>query len=72
MPALTRIQLVPEVQLSLSPDAFRRWFIEPSMTHFKRIGGFSAAETEFFLGDLHERARQGRLTMRVGRTEAPG
>lgn len=55
-----RIRIVPEVQVSLNPDAFHRWFIEPSMTHFKRIGGFSAAEAEFFLRDLKERAEQGR------------
>ena len=55
-----RIRVVPEVQLSLNPDAFHRWFIEPSMTHFKRIGGFSTDEVEFFLGDMQQRATQGR------------
>jgi len=55
-----RIRVVPEVQVSLNPDAFHRWFIEPSMTHFKRIGGFSPDEAEFFLGDLQQRASQGR------------
>ena len=30
------------------------------MTHFKRIGGFSSAEAEFFLGDMQERATNGR------------
>jgi SAM-dependent methyltransferase len=55
-----RIRLVPEVQFSLNPDAFHRWFIEPAMTHFKRIGGFSPTEAEFFLGDMRERATQGR------------
>jgi ubiquinone/menaquinone biosynthesis C-methylase UbiE len=55
-----RILMVPEVQLSLNPDAFYRWFIEPSMPHFKRIGGFSPAEVEFFLADMQERASQGR------------
>ena len=54
------IRLIPEVQVSLSPDAFHRWFIEPAMTHFKRIGGFSSAEAEFFLGDMQERATNGR------------
>jgi len=55
-----RIRLTPEVQVALNPDAFHRWFIEPSMTHFKRIGAFSAAEAELFLSDLQERAKQGR------------
>ena len=54
------IRLIPEVQVSLSPDAFHRWFIEPAMTHFKRIGGFSSAEAESFLGDLQERATNNR------------
>ena len=54
------IRLLPEVQVSLRPDAFHRWFIEPAMTHFKRIGGFSPAEAEFFLGDMQERAANGR------------
>ena len=57
---LDRIRLVPEVQVSLNPDAFHRWFIEPSLTHFKRIGAFSVDEAAFFLADLQERARQGR------------
>ena len=55
-----RVRVVPEVQVSLNPDAFHRWFIEPSMTHFKRIGGFSPHEADVFLADLQERARQGR------------
>jgi len=54
------IRVVPEIQFSLDLDAFYRWFIEPSMTHFKRIGGFSPDEADFFLEDLQERARQGR------------
>ena len=40
------IWVIPEVQVSLSPDAFHHWFIEPAMTHFKRIGGFSSAEAD--------------------------
>lgn len=55
-----QVRLVPEVQVSLNPDGFHRWFIEPSMTHFKRIGAFSPTEAEFFLGDLQERVKQGR------------
>jgi SAM-dependent methyltransferase len=54
------IRLVPEVQLSLNPDSFHHWFIEPAMTHFKRTGGFSPAEAEFFLRDMRERANEGR------------
>ena len=57
---IDRIRVVPEVQFSLDLDAFYRWFIEPSMTHFKRIGGFSPDEAEFFLADMQERARLGR------------
>ena len=55
-----QVRLVPEVHVALSPDGFHRWFIEPSMTHFKRIGAFSEAEAEVFLGDLRERVKQGR------------
>jgi hypothetical protein len=55
-----RIRVVPEIQISLNPDAFYRWFIEPSMTHFMRIGGFSPDEAGFFLGDMQDRASQGR------------
>lgn len=55
-----RIRVVSEVQVSLEPDAFHRWFIEPSMQHFKKIGGISPDEAEFFLGDLKQRASQGR------------
>ena len=55
-----QVRVVPQVQLSLNLDAFHRWFIEPAIPHFKRIGGFTPAEAEFFLGDLQERARQGR------------
>jgi len=54
-----RIRVVPEVQVPLEPDAFHSWFIEPSMKHFKKIGGFSSDEAEFFLGDLKQRAGQG-------------
>ena len=55
-----RIRLTPQVQVALSPDAFHRWFIEPSMTHFRRIGAFSAAEAKLFLSDMQERAMEGR------------
>ncbi|MEP6574541.1 MAG: methyltransferase domain-containing protein [Gemmatimonadota bacterium] len=53
------IRLIPEVQVSLGIDAFHRWFLEPSMSHFTRIGAFTAAESEAFLGDLAERSRLG-------------
>jgi SAM-dependent methyltransferase len=55
-----QIRVVPEVQLALEPDGFQRWFVEPSMKHFERVGGFSATEAELFLHDLQERARDGR------------
>ena len=55
-----QIKVVPEVQLALEPDGFQRWFIEPSMKHFERIGGFSADEVKAFLEDLRDRARDGR------------
>jgi ubiquinone/menaquinone biosynthesis C-methylase UbiE len=55
-----RIRLAPEVQVALAPDAFHRWFIEPSMKHFKRTGGFSATEAELFVDDLRQRAKEGR------------
>jgi ubiquinone/menaquinone biosynthesis C-methylase UbiE len=55
-----QIKVVPEVQLALEPDGFHRWFIEPSMRHFERIGGFSADEVKVFLEDLQDRARDGR------------
>jgi ubiquinone/menaquinone biosynthesis C-methylase UbiE len=55
-----QVKVVPEVQLALEPDGFQRWFIEPSMKHFERIGGFSAEEVKVFLDDLEARARDGR------------
>jgi len=55
-----RIRIIPRVDIAQDLDAFYRWFIEPAMPHFVRIGGFSAAEAEAFLGDLKERAAQGR------------
>jgi ubiquinone/menaquinone biosynthesis C-methylase UbiE len=56
---LDEVKVVSEVQLALEPDGFQRWFIEPSMQHFERIGGFSVAEVKAFLDDLQERARDG-------------
>jgi ubiquinone/menaquinone biosynthesis C-methylase UbiE len=55
-----RIQITPEVEVSQDLDAFHRWFIEPSMSHFTKIGAFSGAEADSFLGDLKEREREGK------------
>jgi ubiquinone/menaquinone biosynthesis C-methylase UbiE len=54
-----RIAIMPEVEVAQDLDAFYRWFVEPSLSHFKRIGAFTQAEAEFFLNDLQQRARQG-------------
>ena len=55
-----QIRLIPEVQVSLNLDEFYRWFMEPAMPHFRKIGGFSPAEADFFLSDMQVRANQGR------------
>jgi len=55
-----QIRITPSVDIAQDLDAFYRWFIEPAMPHFVKIGGFSAAEADAFLGDLKERAAQGR------------
>ena len=52
--------ILPEVEVAQDLDALYTWFVEPSLTHFKRIGAFSEAEAEAFIADLKERARQGR------------
>jgi SAM-dependent methyltransferase len=49
----------PEVEVALNLDAFYKWFVEPSLNHFKRIGAFSGAEADALLRDLNERARSG-------------
>jgi SAM-dependent methyltransferase len=49
----------PEVEVALNLDAFFKWFVEPSLNHFKRIGAFSGAEADALLRDLNERARSG-------------
>lgn len=54
-----RITIAPEVDVAQDLDAFHRWFVEPSLLHFKRIGAFTQAEADFFLNDLQERARRG-------------
>jgi len=50
----------PEIEVAENLDAFYTWFVEPSLRHFKRIGAFSEAEADAFLGDLKERAQSGR------------
>ena len=54
------ILIAPEVEVAQDLDAFYTWFVEPSLTHFKRIGAFSEADADAFVADLKERARQGR------------
>jgi len=54
------LQIASRVDIAQGIDAFHRWFIQPAMTHFTRIGGFSDAEAARFLDDLDERARVGR------------
>jgi ubiquinone/menaquinone biosynthesis C-methylase UbiE len=54
------ILITPEVEVAQDLDALYTWFVEPSLTHFKRIGAFSEAEADAFIADLKERARQGR------------
>ena len=53
------IVIRPEVEVTSNLDAFYRWFVEPSLDHFKRIGAFSEEEAGAFLHDLNERARRG-------------
>lgn len=55
-----QIRIDPEVEIAHDPDAFHRWFIESSISHFARTGAFSEAEADSFLADLKERALQGR------------
>jgi len=54
------IVIRPEIEVAENLDAFYTWFVEPSLRHFKRIGAFSEAEADAFLGDLKERAQSGR------------
>ena len=53
------VRIASRVDVAQDIDAFHRWFVQPAMTHFTRIGGFSAAEATRFLDDLDERARAG-------------
>jgi ubiquinone/menaquinone biosynthesis C-methylase UbiE len=55
-----RIRIKTEVEVAQEPDAFHRWLIEPSLSHFMGSGAFSEAEADSFLRDLEERSRQGR------------
>jgi ubiquinone/menaquinone biosynthesis C-methylase UbiE len=54
------IVILTEVEVTEDLGAFYKWFVEPSLQHFKRIGVFSEAEADTFLADLQERARRGR------------
>jgi len=54
-----QISVLPEVEVAQDLDAFCTWFVEPSLTHFTRIGAFSDAESERFVSDLKECARRG-------------
>ena len=53
------ILIAPEVEVAQDLDAFYKWFVEPSLGHFKKIGAFSEAEADAFLSDLNERACRG-------------
>jgi ubiquinone/menaquinone biosynthesis C-methylase UbiE len=55
-----RVQITASLDVSRDLDAFHQWFIEPSLGHFVRIGGFTEAEADAFRADLRERARLGR------------
>jgi ubiquinone/menaquinone biosynthesis C-methylase UbiE len=54
------VRTVARVDVSRDIDAFHRWFIEPAMSHFMRVGAFTQAEADTFIDDLQQRARQGR------------
>jgi ubiquinone/menaquinone biosynthesis C-methylase UbiE len=53
------IRIAPEVEVAQALDGFYTWFVEPSVSHFKRIGAFSEVEADALLRDLQERARRG-------------
>jgi ubiquinone/menaquinone biosynthesis C-methylase UbiE len=55
-----RIRINAEVEVAQEADAFYRWLIEPSLSHFMKSGAFTEAEADSFLGDLEGRSRQGR------------
>lgn len=54
------VLVMPEVEVAQNLDAFYKWFVEPSLKHFKRIGAFSEAEADALLADLNARAHRGR------------
>jgi SAM-dependent methyltransferase len=37
----SQIVILPEVEVAQDINAFHRWFVEPSLSHFTRIGAFS-------------------------------
>ena len=49
-------------------DAFYTWFVEPSLTHFKRIGAFYKKVRGFGPIDLNPRIGKGRRTLQGGWT----
>jgi len=55
-----RVVIHPEVRLGRTLDSFYRWFIEPSLSHFRRIGAISQAESDALIADLEARAMHGR------------
>lgn len=54
------VGLTPHVTTAQVAGAFQRWFVEPAMKHFARIGAFTDGEIEEFLADLEARSRSGR------------
>jgi len=56
----TGLRIVTRVDLARDIDAFHRWFIAPAMSHFTRIGAFTQSEADALLGDLEQRAREGK------------
>ncbi|HWO35834.1 MAG TPA: methyltransferase domain-containing protein, partial [Candidatus Acidoferrum sp.] len=47
-----QILILPEVEVAQDIDAFHRWFVEPSLSHFTGIGAFSHAEADSMPGPL--------------------
>lgn len=54
------VAIHPEVRVGQTLDSFYRWFIVPSLSHFRRIGAMSKAESNALTEDLEARALQGR------------
>jgi SAM-dependent methyltransferase len=55
-----RVVIHPDVRVAQNLDSFHRWFIVPSLSHFRRMGAISQAESDALLGDLEARAIHGR------------